>query len=180
MAINLGRKKLLRRPQQGFSIIEVIVAAAVITVGLVSVATVFSSSLAVIKFSEEDSVARQQAQQMIEGIYAARNTGAIPFSAIQNRSIDPVNGIFQDGFQPALQPGADGIMNTLDDGPAMVVGPEGKPLSNFQRQVAITTVFLQDGVTPDPNARRIQIWVQYRVGNLSRTYTQVTYISTYR
>jgi hypothetical protein len=79
-----------------------------------------------------------------------------------------------------LQAGADGVMNTGDDGPALDVGPDGKPLSNFQRQIAITTVFLQDGVTPDPNQRRVQVWVQYRMGRALRTYTQVTYISTFR
>jgi prepilin-type N-terminal cleavage/methylation domain-containing protein len=178
LAIRLIKSR--RCSERGFSLIEVLIAAVIATVGLLSVATVFSTSLAVIKFSEEDSIARQEAQQMIEGIYAARNTGAIPFPAIQNQSTDPVNGIFVDGYQPALQSGADGIMNTIDDGPALDVGPDGKPLSNFRRQVAITTVFLEDGVTPDPNARRIQIWVQYRVGGIVRTYTQVTYISTYR
>jgi hypothetical protein len=80
----------------------------------------------------------------------------------------------------ALQAGPDGVMNTADDGPALEVGPDGKPLSNFQRQIAISTVFLQDGVSPDPNERKVQVWVQYRIGRMVRTYTQVTYVSTFR
>lgn len=165
--------------QRGFSLIEVLVAAVVLAVGLISVVTVFASSLEVIKFSEQDSIARQQAQQMIEGIYAARNAGAITFDAIQNQSAAPATGIFKDGFAPALQAGADGIMNTLDDGPGVAIGPDSKPLSNFRRQIAIAGLFLQDG-TPDLNERRVQVWVQYRVGRMVRTYTQVTYISTFR
>lgn len=166
--------------RRGFTILEVLVAMVVLTLGILSVATVFSSSLMVIKYSEEDTIARQEAQQMIEGIFAGRNSGALAFSAIQNQSVDPVNGVFKDGLTAALQPGPDGIMNTLDDGPGLDTGPDGKPLTNFQRQIQISQVLLQDGVTVDPSARKVQIWVQYQVGAMVRTYTQVTYISNYR
>jgi prepilin-type N-terminal cleavage/methylation domain-containing protein len=179
MAIVL-RPKAGVKTQRGFTILEVIIAIVVLTIGILSVAMVFSSSLLVVKFSEQDTIARLEAQQMIEGIYAGRNSGALPFAAIQNQSVDPVNGIFKDGLVAALQPGADGIMNTFDDGPGVDTGPDGKPLSNFQRQVVITPVLLQDGVTVDPNTRKIQISVQYRIGNAVRTYTEVAYISTYR
>jgi type II secretory pathway pseudopilin PulG len=166
--------------QAGFSIMESMVAAVVLTIGLLSVATVFSSSLEVVALAQADSVARNQAQAMIEGIFAARNTGALPFAAIQNQAAAPGIGIFKDGLTPALQAGPDGVMNTADDGPALENGPDGKTLSNFQRQIAITTVFLQDGVSPDPNERKVQVWVQYRIGRMVRTYTQVTYVSTFR
>jgi prepilin-type N-terminal cleavage/methylation domain-containing protein len=169
------------RQQKGFTIVEVIVAAVVLTVGLVCVASVFSTSLALVKYSEEDTIARQEAQAMIESIFAARNSGAHPFSDFQSRdnpiSIPP--GIFQDGFQPARQPGPDGIMNTFDD-VGLDTGPDGKPLANFQRMIQFNPVLLQDGVTVDPNTRQVQVSVQYQIGSLVRTYTQVTYISTYR
>jgi hypothetical protein len=172
--------KKTKTSQAGTSIVETLVAAVVLTVGILSVATVFSSSLEIIALAQADSVARNQAQAMIEGIFAARNTGALPFAAIQNQSAAPGVGIFKDGLAPALQAGADGVMNTADDGPALEVGPDGKPLLNFQRQIAISTVFLQDGVSPDPNERKVQVWVQYRMGRMTRTYTQVTYVSTFR
>ena len=176
MDLSIGLR--VRRKQGGFSLLEVIVAAAVLTIGLLAVATMFTTSLAMIKYSEEDSIARQEAQQMIEGIFAARNTGAHPFSDFQSVSA-AVPGIFLDGYQPALRAGADGIMNTADDGPAMETGPDGKPLGNFQRRVTFQPVLLPD-LTVDPNTRQIQVSVQYRIGGLVRTYTQVTYISTYR
>jgi prepilin-type N-terminal cleavage/methylation domain-containing protein len=179
MAIAL-RRKVRVKTQLGFTILEVMVAIVVLTIGILSVATVFSSSLLVVKFSEEDTIARLEAQQMIEGIFAGRNSGALPFSAIQNQSVDPANGKFKDGLSAAFQPGPDGIMNTLDDGPGLDTGPDGKPLSNFQRQIQITPVLLQDGVTVDPNTRKVQILVQYQIGNMVRTYSEVTYISTYR
>jgi prepilin-type N-terminal cleavage/methylation domain-containing protein len=166
--------------QRGFSIIETMIAVVVLTVGLLSVATVFSSSLEIVALAQADSVAQHEAQQMIEGIFAARNTGAITFAAIQNQGTAPGVGIFKDGMTPALQAGADGVMNTADDGPAIEIGPNGRPLSNFQRQIQVSTVFLQDGASPDPNERKVQVWVQYRMGRMVRTYTQVTYVSTFR
>lgn len=168
------------RSQTGFSIMETMVAVIVLTIGLLSVATVFSSSLEIVALAQADSIAQHQAQQMIEGIFAARNTGAISFPAIQNQSAAPGLGLFKDGLTPAYQAGPDGIMNTTDDGPALEIGPDGRPLSNFQRQIVISTVFLQDGVSPDPNERKVQVWVQYRIGRMVRTYTQVTYVSTFR
>ncbi len=169
-----------KQSQAGFSLIETLVAMIVLSIGLMSVATVFSSSLEIISLAQADSIAQHQAQQMIEGIFAARNTGAISFAAIQNQSTAPGVGIFKDGLTAAFLAGPDGIMNTADDGPGLELGPNGKPLSNFQRQVAITTVFLQDGVSPDPNERKVQVWVQYKMGRTVRTYTQVTYVSTFR
>jgi prepilin-type N-terminal cleavage/methylation domain-containing protein len=171
------------RRQRGFSLVEVLIACVVLTIGMLTLATAFSTNLALIKYAEEDSIARQEAQQMIEGIFAARNSGGHPFSDFQSQknpiSVPPVPGIFLDGYQPAFQAGADGIMNTADDGPSLETGPDGKALANFQRMIQFNQVLLQDG-TVDPNTRQVQVWVQYRIGNLVRTYTQQTYISTYR
>ncbi len=175
--MELGNRPLrARRKDRGFSLLEAIIAAVVLTIGLLTVAAMFASSLAVVKASEEDTIARQEAQQMIEGIFAARNTGNHPFSDFQSVK---AGGIFVDGYTQALQPGPDGIMNTGDDGPGLETGPDGKPLANFQRQIAFNQVLLPD-LSPDPNTRQIVISIQYRVGSLVRTYTEVTYISTYR
>jgi prepilin-type N-terminal cleavage/methylation domain-containing protein len=172
--------KKTSRSGAGFSLIETMVAMVVLTIGLMSVATVFSSSLEIIGLAQADSIAQHEAQQMIEGIFAARNTGAVSFSALQNQASAPGIGIFKDGMTAAFQAGPDGIMNTLDDAPVLEIGPYGKPLANFQRQIVISTVFLQDGVSPDPNERKVQVFVRYTMGRMVRTYTQVTYVSTFR
>lgn len=174
----INRPLRLRRTHRGFTLLEVLIASVVLTIGLLTVATIFTTNLALVKSAEEDAIARQEAQQMIEGIFAARNSGAHPFSDFQNANA-AVPGIFLVGYQPALQPGLDGIMNTADDGPALETGPDGKPLSNFQRQIVFSDVLLPN-LTLNPNTRRMQISIQYGVGRLVRTYTQVTYISTYR
>jgi prepilin-type N-terminal cleavage/methylation domain-containing protein len=175
--MELGNRPLRARGEDcGFSLLEVIIASVVLTIGLLTIAAMFTSSLAVVKASEEDTIARHEAQQMIEGIFAARNTGDHPFSDFQSVA---AGGIFVNGYTQALRAGPDGIMNTGDDGPALETGPDGKPLANFQRQIVFNTVLLPD-LTPDPNTRQIVISIQYRIGGLVRTYTEITYISTYR
>jgi len=164
---------------RGFTLVEVIISVLVLTVGIVGLLAAFAASLATLQQSREDSIARQEAQQFIEGIYAARNTGAVSFSNLQNQSQDPVNGLFKDGLQPANPAGPDGLMNTVDDLAALETGPDGKPLT-LQRQILFTPFFLADGVTVNPDLRKITITVQYGTGNLRRTYQEITYISTYR
>lgn len=169
MAIKVRSRR--RGAQRGFTLVEVIIAALVLTVGLVGLLAAFAASIATLQQSREDSIARQEAQQFIEGIYAARNTGAITFANLQSTTQDPVNGLFKDGLQPANQAGPDGMMNTGDDLAALEVGPDGKNLT-LKRQILFTPI--------NQNLRQITITVQYGAGNQVRTYTEITYISTYR
>jgi len=160
-----------RKSQRGFTLVEVIVAALVLTIGIVGSLAAFATTIATLQQSREDSIARQEAQQFIEGIYAARNTGAVNFANLQSKTQDPVNGLFKDGMQPANQAGPDGMMNTGDDLAALEIGPDGKNLT-LQRQILFTPI--------NQNLRQITITIQYGGGNQARTYTEITYISTYR
>ena len=183
MAITRARSRK-RANSRGFTLVEVIISVIVMTVGIVGLLAAFAASLATLQQSREDSIARQEAQQFIEGIYAARNGGAyanrgVPaFNFFQNQSQDP-NGLFKDGLQPANQVGPDGLMNTNDDLAALETGPDGKPL-RLQRGIVFAPLFLADGVTVNPDLRKVTITIQYGLGNLQRTYTEVTYLSDYR
>jgi type IV pilus modification protein PilV len=168
------------RAEEGFSLLEVVISIVVLTVGVIGLLAAFAASVATLNQSREDSIARQEAQQFIEGIYAARNTASLNFDNFQNVSQDPANGLFKDGMQPANQAGPDGLMNTADDLNALETGPNGKTLT-LQRQIQFTPFFLP-GPPPivDPNMRQIAITIQYGSGNQKRTYQEVTYISSYR
>ncbi|MBV9073455.1 MAG: prepilin-type N-terminal cleavage/methylation domain-containing protein [Acidobacteria bacterium] len=172
--VRIGSKASSR----GFTLVEVIIAIVVMTVGIVGMLAAFAACIATVQQSREDSVARQEAQQFIEGIYAKRNSGAINFNNLQNQSQDAVNGLFKDGMQPANQVGPDGLMNTNDDLAALETGPDGRNLV-LQRQILFAPQFLADG-SVNPNLRRVTITIQYGNGALRRTYQQITYISTYR
>jgi prepilin-type N-terminal cleavage/methylation domain-containing protein len=168
-----------RGSQAGLTLIEVMIALLVLAVAAIGLLAVFAMSVSTVYVSREATIAKQEAQQFIEGIYAARNTGAISFANIQNISQDATNGLFKDGWQPAQQAGPDGLMNTGDDLAALETGPNGQQLT-LQRQIIITPFLMTDGKTVNPNLRQIEIDVQYGSGTTLQTYKEVTYISVYR
>lgn len=181
MAIKRAGEEKKSKSDAGFSLLEVVISIVVLTVGVVGLLAAFAACVTTLNQSREDTIARQEAQQFIEGIYAARNTAALKFDNFQNVSQDPANGLFKDGMQPANQAGPDGLMNTADDLAALETGANGKSLT-LQRQIQFTPFFLPGGppAVIDPNMRQIAITIQYGSGNKKRTYQEVTYISSYR
>jgi hypothetical protein len=96
-------------------------------------------------------------------------------------------------MQDMRHPGADGLINTADDGAYEVVQTPGKdgvidtaddaltPLlpNAFQREVLITPVNRDGTNTINPNLRQIVVRVRYRVMNAWRTYELTTFVSAY-
>ena len=171
--------------EQGFTLLETMIAAVVVTVGLLAVLSAFGVALGATQNSKYDQIARQKAMETIESIYTARETNQIGYAAIQNQP----NGIFKAGMNPLTDAGLDGIDGTNDDvpsAPIMVPGPSGiltgssppdvqVSLASFQRQILITT---------DPinaNLRQITVTIQYPgVQGRQRSYTVNALISAFR
>jgi prepilin-type N-terminal cleavage/methylation domain-containing protein len=187
--------------QRGFTLIETMIAIAVMTIAIVSLLAAFGTAVAATQNAQENLIARQKALETMESIYTARNTQQITFSAIANI----VNGgIFTSGATQLLSPGPDGLVNTADDvpypatgvcpaGPECITlpGPDGvlgtaddKPLnlSNFRRQIQINPVLESDGVTINPNLKQITVTVSYYTGGspIPRAYTVNALISAFR
>lgn len=184
----------------GFTLIEVMISIAILTVALLALAATFASALSATAGAQEDLVAKQKALEAIESIYTARNTQQLGFAAIAN--INGSGGIFKIGYQPLWAAGADGLVGTNDDVPFAASGScpggsEGVPLpgpdgilgtaddtclslANFQRQIIITNVLLPDG-TPNQNLKQITVNMQYnKPGTRTpRTYTTNAFISSY-
>jgi prepilin-type N-terminal cleavage/methylation domain-containing protein len=200
-------KKHLRRTRRpaknsaGFTLVEVMISAAIVLIGLLAVLASFGAVIASTQFSQQDMIAKQKALEAIESIFTARNTQQITFAQIANVSS---GGIFKDGYQPLLAGGQDGLLGTADDtnfpaqGPCPggvecipLPGPDGilgtaddsmMSLANFQRQILVGNVLEADGVTIDPNLKQITVNVQYvknQAGG-TRTYTVNALISAFR
>jgi prepilin-type N-terminal cleavage/methylation domain-containing protein len=111
----MGRKTR-RQPHgdSGFTLVEVMIAAVVLVVGLVAVAYGMAVGLAVVATAQEDTIARQKAREAMEDIFTARDTLAITFDQICNVGDGP-SCIFVKGAKPLWYPGANGIVNTTSD-----------------------------------------------------------------
>jgi type II secretory pathway pseudopilin PulG len=187
-----------RKPckQGGFSLMEAMVAAVVLATGLLSVLSLFAYSLSNLQLSQEDLIARAKAKEGLESVFSARDSSQITFDQINNKAN---GGIFLDGFAPLYDPpGADGIVNTDDDSSSagsqldaiVLPGPDGilgtaddvrQTLSNFQRQITISPVFLTGTTTINNNLRLVTVTVRYTVPQFGgRQYQISAYISKYR
>jgi len=182
-----------RKRQLGFTLLETVVAIAVLTFGIVTLLGVFAMAVASTQSIQLDTIARQRATQALESVYTARETAQIQFNQIQNTSAGGP-GIFIGGMVPLTDPGPDGIEDTADDvppAPIVLPGNTGSvgganpstvtiSLANFQRQIQINNVTDANG-NPVNNLRQVIVTIQYPTANgKQRSYTVQALISIYR
>jgi prepilin-type N-terminal cleavage/methylation domain-containing protein len=187
--------------QRGFTLIETMIAIAVMTIGILSLVAAFAAAVTATQNSQQNLIAREKALQALESVYTARNTQQLTFAQIANISN---GGIFTDGPTQLLCAGPDGLVNTSDDvncpasgpcaaGPECVVlpGPDGilgtgddvaMSLAYFTRTIQIKTVLEPDGVTPNPNLKQIVVTITYTTGTgaAPQVYTIDSLISAFR
>lgn len=189
--------------QSGFTLIEVLIAIAVMSIGLLSVVASIATAMQATQSAQEDLVARQKAMEALESIYTARNSQQVGFSAINNTTASPP-GIFLAGAQPLLCAGPDGLVGTSDDvacktsgGVAcpnggvecwVLPGPDGVlgnaddvtySLANFTRTITFNQVFLSSG-SVNTNMIAVTVAVSYTKDGLpKRTYTVNGLISSF-
>ena len=194
-----------RNGQQGFSLVEVLFAVVILMVGLLAMVGVFGVAVATTQSVQEDQIAKQKAQELLENIFTARDTQQITFAQIANTP----GGIFVQGLNNLTDTGPDGLAGTGDDipfNPALtgcpaginpngvecikLPGPDGMlgtsddtymVLGNFQRQIQIQNWLNPDG-TINPNLKQITVTIQYTRPGIRqpRTYTVNALISAFR
>jgi len=179
--------KNLRR-QKGFTLIEALLSIAILSFGVLSVAVIYAQGIYLSSMTSYDYVAQKKAEQAVEAIFAARDTGVLSWVTIQNQSTDP-QGVFLDGPQRMLQPGNDGLVGTVTAAGApdevIVTGPNpGHQLGTSTDQSVnlnpwMTRTITIVPVTGQANLRQITVTINYKVGKISRTYTLVSYISSF-
>ena len=159
------------------------IATVLMVTGLLSVAYALGLGLAVVQTSTDDTVAREKAREAMEDVYTARDTASITFDQICNVG-SGAGCIFISGLTGLTSPGADGIVNTADDGAAETVdtpGPDGilgtaddilLPLSNYRRSIQITQL--------SPILKQITVTIQFTTPRgITRSVTLVTLMSPY-
>jgi prepilin-type N-terminal cleavage/methylation domain-containing protein len=185
--------------ERGFTIIEVMIAIVILSVGILTVVAGFATALASTQNAQQNLIARQKALEALESIFTARNTQQITFSQIANLGS---GGIFSSGALPLWSAGNDGLVNTADDlpfaaqgvcpaGPECITlpGPDGilgtadddaMSLGNFTRQIQINPVLQADG-SVNPNLKQVIVTVSYTTtGPIPRSYSVTALISAYR
>jgi hypothetical protein len=180
----MGSAEAPTRSDGGFSLIEVLLACVLITIGLLALAAAIDMGFAMVMTAQEDTIAREKSREALESVLTGRNTANITFAQIDN--VGTGSGIFLSGFQPLYQAGADGIIGTADDAAAgletiTLPGPDGilgtaddvvQPLGNYQRQIAITDL--------TATLKQITVTIQYTTpNNLTRSVVTVCYVSPY-
>ena len=166
--------------QSGFSLVDTLLGMVILGVGLLALAVAFSQGMITMSASHCQEVAKQKASEAVESVTSARDTRVITWAQIRNVGS---GGIFLNGAQPLRNPGADGLVNTADDGALEVETLPGSDgvlgtgddvvfqLNDFTREINITDLAT--------NLRQILVTVTYRVGGVTRTYQLITYISSF-
>ena len=195
-----GNSRVRKQAEDGFSLLEVMISMAVLTVGLVSLLGVFGLAMASTQTSQQDMIAKQLANEALESVVTARNTSQIQWDDIQNvgatcSSSSGTCGLFVTGAISIYKAGADGIFGTADDSIAGLQtltepGPDGIfgtaddvsiPLTGYKRTILISPV-VDSNNNVVSSLRGINITVQYSTTQtrLPKTYVLSSFISQYQ
>jgi len=171
-AVNRRSRADGARDERGFSLIEVLVAMLVLTAGLLPLAGLFAAGVQQMGASTPMMLAREKAREAIESVHAARDTGTASWESIRNQAD---GGVFLDDAIAIKNPGPDGLVNTEDD----LKEADQLPANMYEREIDILPLNIDGTATVNQNLREIRVIVRYRLNQVWRTYTLVTYISSY-
>jgi prepilin-type N-terminal cleavage/methylation domain-containing protein len=186
MASMNDTQKIRRNRAKGFTLIETMIAMAILSFGILSLAAVYSQGLRVSNVNQVQFIAQQKAQQALESIYTARNTGYLSWAQIANVSN---SGVFLDNPQPLYAPGPDGIVGTADDdaanpdgittgpGPDRMLGTADDVITKLNPWMKRTIVITP--VTNFPNLKNITITINYNYEGRAYQFTLQSLISSY-
>jgi hypothetical protein len=173
----------MTKSEKGMSLIETAIALGVLSVGALGTAAVFSQGMERTKSSPGDLIATQKAQEAIESVFSARDSGVLSWAQMRNVNGESGTdgGIFLDAESVIRQPGADGLVGTADDGAVEdVIYPGRDGLldtaddTHFSYEAFKRKITIRDLRT---DLRSITVEVSYKSGSSTRTFTLTAYMS---
>src|ERR1700682_6417928 len=91
-----NRRQMANNKQEGFALLETLIAIVVLMIGLLAVLATFALAIGNTNSVQYDSVAGQKSAEAMENIFTPRQTSQLSFDRIQN--VGAGNGIFTQGF----------------------------------------------------------------------------------
>ena len=168
--LNKTSAKNTRKSEQGFSLVEAVVAIFILTIGLIGTAGAITYALEFGSISKNVTKAKLVIVASVEEIEMLRNSRRLDYSQIANvgnvdntNAQNPFRG-FSTGFRDvATQPGPDGVNGTDDDltsagadgnyGTADDFNDPSKVRDGFWRQITITEL--------SDTLKKIEVRVRY-------------------
>lgn len=181
-----------KKSEAGTSLLEIMIAGVVLMLGLlVGVLPMISYGISIMRATDEETIAKQKARQIVESIYGARNSSQLGWDSVNPTSVCTMSGttnvcgVFLTGAQPMYNSGDDGIVGTADDSNAGIesvtmANGDVRTLNEFTRTITIGDYTMPDG-SKSPTLRTLKVDVTYPFANgLTRTYSIQTLISEYK
>jgi type II secretory pathway pseudopilin PulG len=156
---------------KGFSLVETIIALGVLVTGVLGAAGVLAAGMKNLSTSPSNVIVAQKATEAIEAVFSARDSHRLTWAQINNVSN---GGVFLDGPRSLTIAGADGLVNTADDGAIETLDMHGHnvTLASYTREILIEDV-------PGENGQLRKVTVTIRYSGQILPYILRTFISTY-
>ena len=164
-----------RRSEGGFSLLEMVVAMVIVTIGLLGVASAISYAMIASNRGRGITNAKMLVVSILEQMETLRDTGQLHFNEISNSQVQGSNftGFVSDWQQVSTIPGPDGIFGTADDfkspGANGIYGDSDDNNNDLTlarpyvtRKIAITTVADNDYL------KKITVTLRYQSGGQMR------------
>jgi prepilin-type N-terminal cleavage/methylation domain-containing protein len=167
-----------RHSERGFSLLEMVVAMLVLTIGLLSVASAISYSMMVSNRGRSLTNSKMLVVSILEQIETLRNTRELSFEEISNAQVDgsTFTGFPYDAtaFRPvSTVPGRDGVFGTADDlwGASGTTDNMALARPGVTRQIKITTF------ASNPYLKKIEVTLRYPVDGRTRELVGISYLN---
>ena len=156
----------------------------ILSFGIFSVAAVYTKGIQASNSNQMSFIAQQKAQEAMETIFTARDSGTLTFGNIANVSH---GGVFVDGAQPLCDAGPDGVLGTTDDncnipnvivtGPGTdnILGTADDAVTNLNPWMTRTIAIMPVAGTQKLN--QVTITVNYTYQGRTSQFVLASYIS---